>query len=118
MTDSSRRDFLRTTAAGSAVLVLPTYIPRTWLFGGTGTPPSRTITVAQIGCGRMGMEDLRGTMAHDLCRIVAVCDLDANRRAAAQAEVTRFYRARGERAVDVRPTPTSTRFWRGATSTR
>ncbi|MES3035491.1 MAG: Gfo/Idh/MocA family oxidoreductase [Gemmatimonadota bacterium] len=101
MTDSSRRSFLRTSAAGSAALLLPTYIPRTWLFGG-GTPPSRTITVAQIGCGRMGMEDLRGTMAHDLCRIVAVCDLDATRRAAAQAEVTQFYRAKGERAVEVR----------------
>ena len=100
MTDTSRRSFLRTTAAGSAALMLPTYIPRTWLFGG-GTPPSRTITVAQIGCGRMGMEDLRGTMAHDLCRIVAVCDLDANRRTAAQAEVTQFYRAKGESAVQV-----------------
>ncbi len=82
--------------------MLPTYIPRTWLFGAGGTPPSRTITVAQIGCGRMGMEDLRGTMAHDLCRIVAVCDLDANRRTAAQAEVTQFYRGKGERNVDVK----------------
>ncbi len=102
MTDTSRRDFLRTSAVGSAALMLPTYIPRTWLFGGEGTPPSRTITVAQLGCGRMGMEDLRGTMAHDLCRIVAVCDLDANRRAAAQAEVTQFYRGKGERDVDVK----------------
>ena len=100
MTATSRRSFLRTSAVGSAALVLPTYIPRTWLFGG-GTPPSRVITVAQIGCGRMGLEDLRGTMAHDLCRIVAVCDLDANRRAAAQAEVTQFYRTKGERAVEV-----------------
>ena len=100
MTDTSRRSFLRTSAAGSAALLLPTYIPRTWLFGG-GTPPSRTITVAQIGCGRMGLEDLRGTMAHDLCRIVAVCDLDANRRVAAQAEVTQFYRTKGEREVNV-----------------
>ena len=100
MTETSRRSFLRTSAVGSAALVLPTYIPRTWLFGG-GTPPSRVITVAQIGCGRMGLEDLRGTMAHDLCRIVAVCDLDANRRAAAQAEVTQFYRTKGERAVEV-----------------
>ncbi len=100
MTDTSRRSFLRTSAAGSAAMLLPTYIPRTWLFGG-GTPPSRTITVAQIGCGRMGLEDMRGTMAHDLCRVVAVCDLDANRRTAAQAEVTQFYRAKGESVVQV-----------------
>ncbi len=102
MTDASRRDFVRTSALRSAALLLPTYIPRTWLFGANATPPSRTITVAQIGCGRMGMEDLRGTMAHDLCRIVAVCDLDANRRAAAQAEVVQFYRGKGEAAVDVK----------------
>ncbi|MCC7054458.1 MAG: Gfo/Idh/MocA family oxidoreductase [Gemmatimonadaceae bacterium] len=101
MTDApSRRQFLGTSAAGAASLLLPTYIPRTWLFGG-GTPPSRAITVAQVGCGRMGMEDLRGTIVHDLCRVVAVCDLDATRRTAAQAEVEQFYRARGEQRVAV-----------------
>ena len=102
MTDRSRREFLGTSAAGAAALLLPTYIPKTFLFGG-GTPPSRIINVAQIGCGRMGMEDLRGTMAHaDLCRIVAVCDLDTNRRNAAKAEVEQFYRGKGEQAVDVK----------------
>ncbi len=100
MTTHTRRDFLKSTAVGSAALLLPTYIPRTYLFGGA-TPPSRAITVAQIGCGRMGMEDLRGTIVHDLCRVVAVCDLDANRRAAAKAEVEKFYRARGEANVSV-----------------
>jgi myo-inositol 2-dehydrogenase / D-chiro-inositol 1-dehydrogenase len=100
MTDTSRRQFLGTSATGAAALLLPTYIPKTWLFGG-GTPPSRVIRVAQIGCGRMGMEDLRGTIVHDLCRVVAVCDLDANRRAAARTEVEQFYRGKGERAVNV-----------------
>ncbi len=94
----SRRTFIKSSAAA---LLLPTFIPRTYLFG-NGVPPSRAITVAQIGCGRMGMEDLRGTMAHDLCRIVAVCDLDANRREAARAEVERFYGAKGESRVDVK----------------
>ena len=98
MDTSSRRTFIKSSAAA---LLLPTFIPRTYLFG-NGVPPSRAITVAQIGCGRMGMEDLRGTMAHDLCRIVAVCDLDANRREAARAEVERFYRAKGESRVDVK----------------
>ena len=84
---------------GSAGLI---FLPRTYLFGAQ-TPPSRRITVAQIGCGRMGMEDLRGTMAHDdLCRIVAVCDLDAKRLEAARAEVEQFYRKKGESAVDVK----------------
>ena len=74
----SRRTFLSQAVAGSAALAMPMFIPRTFLFGGP-TPPSRIINVAQIGCGRMGMEDLRGTMSHDLARIVAVCDLDSNR---------------------------------------
>ena len=81
----SRRQFLASSLMGSAgALILPTFIPRTYLLGAQ-TPPSRRINIAQIGCGRMGTEDLRGTMAHDLCRIVAVCDLDNKRLAAAKA---------------------------------
>jgi predicted dehydrogenase len=95
----SRRTFLRTSAAGSAAAL---FLPRTWLFGGQ-TPPSRQITVAQIGCGRMGLEDMRGTMKHaQLCRVVAVCDLDALRLEAARTEVEQFYRGQGESQVDVR----------------
>ena len=98
MTDASRRTFIKTSAAA---FLLPTFIPRIYLFG-KGVPPSRVINVAQIGCGRMGMEDLRGTIAHDLCRIVAVCDLDSKRAEAARAEVEQFYRAKGESKVDVK----------------
>ena len=98
MDTSSRRTFIKTSAAA---LLVPTFIPRTYLFG-KGLPPSRVITVAQIGCGRMGMEDLRGTMAHDLCRVVAVCDLDVKRAELARTEVEQFYRAKGESRVDVK----------------
>ena len=98
MNESSRRTFIKSSAAA---LLMPTLIPRTYLFG-TGVPPSRAITVAQIGCGRMGMEDLRGAIVHNLCRVVAVCDLDANRAEAARAEVEQFYRAKGESRVDVK----------------
>ena len=99
--ESSRRRFLKTSIAGSAGLFLPTFVPRTYLFGAQ-TPPSRRINVAQIGCGRMGTEDMRGTMAHDLCRVVAVCDLDAKRLKKARAEVEQFYRGKGESRVDVK----------------
>ncbi len=98
MDELTRRHFFKSSVAA---LLLPTIIPRTWLFG-TGTPPSRTINVAQIGCGRMGMEDLRGTIVHDLCRVVAVCDLDAHRLETARTEVEQFYRAKGEQRVDVK----------------
>jgi len=96
---ATRRRFLKTTIAGSAGAL---FIPRTYLFGAQATPPSRRITIAQIGCGRMGMEDLRGTIKHDLCRVVAVCDLDAKRLEAARADVEQFYRSKGESAVDVK----------------
>ncbi len=99
-TEPTRRQFLSTTVAGSAALMMPTFIPKTFLFG-AGTPPSRTINVAQIGCGRMGMEDLRGTMAHDLSRMVAVCDLDEKRVNLARREVEQFYRAKGEQQIEV-----------------
>ena len=98
MSGSSRRRFIRTAAAGSAGVL---FVPRTYLFGAQ-TPPSRRINVAQIGCGRMGTDDMRGTMRHDLCRIVAVCDLDTKRRENAKGLVEAYYKGKGESAVDVR----------------
>ncbi len=99
----TRRRFLTQSLLGSAgAIVAPVFLPKTYLFGAQ-TPPSRRINVAQIGCGRMGTEDMRGTMAHtDLCRIVAVCDLDSKRLAAAKASVEAFYTGKGESAVDVK----------------
>ena len=98
MSGSSRRRFIQTAAAGSAGVL---FVPRTYLFGGQ-TPPSRRINVAQIGCGRMGTDDMRGTMTHDLCRMVAVCDLDAKRRENAKGLVEAYYKGKGESTVDVK----------------
>jgi len=66
--------------------MLPGFIHRTYLFG-TQIPPSRLINAAQIGCGRMGTEDMQSTMKHDLCRMVAVCDLDSKRLESARSKV-------------------------------
>ena len=96
--DASRRRFLKTSLAASAGLLV---LPRTYLFG-SQTPPSRRITIAQIGCGRMGMEDMRATMRHDLCRMVAVCDLDSKRLERARAEVEQYYLGKGESRVEVK----------------
>jgi predicted dehydrogenase len=98
---ASRRRFLQTSLAGSAGLVLPVFIPRTYLFGAQ-TPPSRRIMVAQIGCGRMGTEDMQSTMKHDLCRMAAVCDLDARRLEHARGLVEQHYKGQGETRVDVK----------------
>ena len=57
---STRRTLLkRTLATTVGAIALPTFIPRTFLFGDE-PPPSRRIQVAQIGCGRMGMADMGG----------------------------------------------------------
>lgn len=98
----SRRRFLQSTLAGSAGLVLaPSFLPASVLYG-QGASPSRRIQIAQIGCGRMGTEDMLGTIKHtDLCRIVAVCDLDSKRLAAAKAKAEAFYAEKGETRVDV-----------------
>ena len=99
---STRRAFIRSSLMGTAGSVLvPAAIPRTYLFGAE-TPPSRKIQIAQIGCGRMGLEDMKGTMKHDLCRMVAVCDLDTKRLAAARTLAEEHDKGLGESAVDVR----------------
>ena len=91
----SRRTFVRNLLLGSAGLVL---VPR--LLRARDFANSR-INVAQIGCGRMGSGDLAGTMAHPLCRFVAVCDLDSRRAEAARATVVAHYTKLGESSVKV-----------------
>jgi myo-inositol 2-dehydrogenase / D-chiro-inositol 1-dehydrogenase len=98
----TRRRFLHSSLMGTAgSLVMPAVIPRSYLFGAE-TPPSRKIQIAQVGCGRMGTEDMKGTMRHDLCRVVAVCDLDSKRLAAARTQVEEYYKGKGESRVDVK----------------
>jgi myo-inositol 2-dehydrogenase/D-chiro-inositol 1-dehydrogenase len=100
---TSRRRFIQTTIAGSAgLIVAPSFFPESFLHG-QGASANRRIQIAQIGCGRMGTEDLLGTIKHtDLCRIVAVCDLDSKRLAAAKAKAEKFYADKGEANVEVK----------------
>jgi len=100
---TTRRRFLQTTLAGSAGLIgAPSFLPESFLCG-QGASPNRRIQIAQIGCGRMGTEDMLGTITHtDLCRIVAVCDLDSTRLAAAKGKAEKFYADKGEAIVEVK----------------
>lgn len=100
---TSRRRFIQTTIAGSAgLIVAPSFFPGSFLRG-QGASPNRRIQIAQIGCGRMGTEDMLGTIRHaDLCRIVAVCDVDSKRLAAAKAKAEKFYADKGEASVEVK----------------
>jgi predicted dehydrogenase len=79
--------------------IFPGIIPSR-LFGSDS--PNKKIQIAQIGCGRMGYSDTGNTLAEPLARIVAVCDLDSKRLAAAKTRVEAFYEERGEAKVNVR----------------
>lgn len=94
---SSRRIFLRNSLAGAAgLLVLPRL---SWAAGSA----NGRINIAQIGCGRMGSDDMKGAIEHiDLCRFVAVCDLDSRRLEIARQKVVDFYTKKGETSVDVK----------------
>jgi predicted dehydrogenase len=92
----SRREFLKSTAAGAGAAVsaagFPAIVPAT-VFG-AGAPSNR-INVGAIGTGRISRgHDLPGIWKHDTARVMAVCDLDTNRLADAKALVNREYAKR------------------------
>jgi myo-inositol 2-dehydrogenase / D-chiro-inositol 1-dehydrogenase len=65
--------------------------------------PNKLIQYAQIGCGRQGTADYKGTIKHtDLCRMVAVCDLDSKRAETAKNTVEQFYKSKDETNVSVK----------------
>ncbi len=104
MNQQTRRHFLLTAARGGAgLLVAPSLAPLL-----NANPRARrnsalgTIQVAQIGCGRMGRGDLQAILKVPLARVVAVCDLDTTRLAAAKQLAEEFYRKQGEANVAVR----------------
>ncbi len=87
----SRRHWLGTTAAAS--LALPNILPR-GLRGANA--PSNRITLGFIGVGQHGREyNMRSFLQHEDCLALAVCDVYANRRKAARAEVNDHYGTNG-----------------------
>jgi hypothetical protein len=58
--NNSRRDFLKKTLlTGAGLIVLPEIYKRSAFAGRSG---NKLIQFAQIGCGRQGTEDYKGTM--------------------------------------------------------
>jgi predicted dehydrogenase len=86
----SRRQFLKTSLAGSAIAIAgPTIVPCS-IFGQNA--PSNKIQVGQIGCGRIANEmDMPGILKQDVAQYVAVCDLDSKRLAKAKERVEKHY---------------------------
>ncbi|NQT53892.1 twin-arginine translocation signal domain-containing protein, partial [bacterium] len=66
----NRRKFLQTTAAAGAFTVLA----REMLGGPEHVAPSERVTLAHIGMGTQGFNELGGLLADPAIQIVAVCD--------------------------------------------
>ncbi|MDP6636203.1 MAG: Gfo/Idh/MocA family oxidoreductase [Phycisphaerae bacterium] len=86
-----RRTFLKNLAATGAVISLPAYIPSQAL-GKNGTvAPSERVTLGCIGVGGRGMLDTNGLLRTNAGQVVAVCDVNAQRRKRAQSTVNSYY---------------------------
>jgi predicted dehydrogenase len=95
-----RRHFLKTTLGGTAgMIALPHFFSGS-LFAADS--PNKRIQVAQIGCGRMGLEDMSDVLNVPLARVVAVCELDTKRAAEGKRRIEEFHKKKGESAVDVK----------------
>lgn len=100
MSHIPRRSFLKTTLGGTAGLIA---LPN--IFGGAlfaADSPNKRIQVAQIGCGRMGLGDMKSVLAESQARVVAVCDFDRKRASEAKRRVEDYYKKQGEAAVEVK----------------
>ena len=89
-----RRGFLGgIVAAGAFPMIAPSR-----LFGANA--PSNTLTVAQIGCGRIGRTmDAPGFLRAAGARIVAACDLDSRRLKGMRQAVARHYKEKSSDAI-------------------
>jgi len=89
MKNVSRRSILKSSLGAAAVAGFPTIVPST-VFGQNA--PSNRINIGAIGVGRISRtHDLPAIKKVDYARIIAVCDLDANRVEQGQALVNGFY---------------------------
>jgi len=69
---TTRRHFIRKSAALGVPMIVPAAV-----FGrGDKPPPSQRITVGAIGCGNMGLGDIRSFLGDKRAQVVAVCDVN------------------------------------------
>jgi Oxidoreductase family, NAD-binding Rossmann fold/Oxidoreductase family, C-terminal alpha/beta domain len=95
---SSRRAFLKTSLGAVAAAGFPTIVPSS-VFGQLS--PSNRINVGAIGVGRISRgHDLPGIWKYDQARIMAVCDLDANRVELGKTLINGFYAKKTGKAYD------------------
>lgn len=89
----SRRQFIgksiKTVAATSIAFSFPAIVPSS-VFGKNA--PSNRINIGAIGTGRISRgHDIPGVWGYDDTRVIAVCDVDANRAEDAKVLVNNYY---------------------------
>ncbi len=85
----SRRSFLRTSLGAAAVVGFPAIVPARVL---GQMAPSKQINVGAIGVGRISRgHDLPAILRNDSARVMAVCDLSADRVVEGKKFVNDFY---------------------------
>ncbi len=88
----TRREFMfRGAATLGAAVAIPTIVPST-VFGAAA--PSNRITLGMIGMGGQMGGHFRTLLGRSDCQVLAVCDVDRNKRESAKAETENNY-ARG-----------------------
>ncbi|MCX7427601.1 MAG: Gfo/Idh/MocA family oxidoreductase [Planctomycetia bacterium] len=95
----TRRDFLRSAAA--AAVAVPTIVPR-WVLGGDQPGPGEKVTVGMIGLGMQADGfHVPSLLGLDDVRVLAVCDVDTNRRRHAKQRIDeRYGAAAGSKGCD------------------
>ena len=85
----TRRDFLHNAAAiGAAAISIPTIVPSS-VFGANA--PSNRITMGMIGMGGQMGGHFNGMLSRRNVQVVAVCDVDRNKRENAKRNAENKY---------------------------
>ncbi len=87
----NRRKFLQNVTATAAALGFPYIVPSSALGKSGGTAPSNRITIGSIGVGGMGGGHLRDCLSREQAKVLAVCDVDTERRERACGRVNEAY---------------------------
>ena len=96
--DVSRRSFLRRAAGAAAVAGFPAIVPAR-VFGQLA--PSKQINVGAIGVGRISrVHDLPAILKNTNARVIAVCDLDAERVVLGKKLINDFYTQKNGKPYD------------------
>ncbi|MFP6598186.1 MAG: Gfo/Idh/MocA family oxidoreductase [Candidatus Hydrogenedentota bacterium] len=75
----TRRSFIRSAALGTSTFLAPNILTGCATTSTSRTPrksPNERVTMACIGVGNQGMNDLRGFISDERVQIVAVCDVN------------------------------------------